>query len=511
MRLDIYLTKHHNIQSRNKAQELIGAKKIKINGSIITKPSFKIEDKEIDLEILEEEFYVSRSAYKLKYFLEDFNEIKFKNKIALDIGSSTGGFTQILLQQNVQSVTCVDVGTNQLHNTIKDDSRILICENTDIRDFKSDMKYDVITCDVSFISIHNILEQIDKLAKKEIVILFKPQFEVGIDVKRDRLGVVQDDKAIKKVTKIFIDTTLKLGWQLYFRQVSKIKGKNGNSEELFYFKKDNIVVNKNNITSIAIGGFDGMHLAHQALFNSLDENGAIIVIETGYANLSPKVHRADYSKYPIFYYPLENIKHLDGVKFISLLKEEYPSLKKIVVGYDFHFGTNRKYSTNNLKELFNGEVKVVNEVSFENIAVHSRVIRSYLGDGNIELANKLLDKEYKIVGTIISGQGLGKKQFVATMNLQCDDFLLPASGIYATKTIVDKIQYNSVSFVGHRVTTDGKFAVETHILDKDIDAICQTIQVKFFKKIRDNKKFEEYDKLKQQILKDIKDVKLFYI
>ncbi len=510
MRLDIYLTQHYNIQSRNKAQELISAKKIKINGSIITKPSFKIEDKNINLEILEDQFYVSRAAYKLKYFLEDFNEIKLKDKIALDIGSSTGGFTQILLQKGIKSVTCVDVGTNQLHDTIKDDKRILIYENTDIREFKSDIKYDVITCDVSFISIHNILEQINNLAKKEIIILFKPQFEVGADVKRNRAGVVQDTDAVKKVIKRFIDETFKLNWKLVYRQMSTLKGKNGNSEELFYFIKEDTKKTKKNITSIAIGGFDGMHLAHQALFNSLDKNGAIVVIETGYASLSPKTYREEYSHYPIFYYPLENIKHLDAVQFISLLKEEYPSLQKIVVGYDFHFGANRKYSTKHLKELFNAEVKVVDEVSFNNIAVHSRIIRSYLSNGEIELSNTLLDKEYKITGTVIKGQGLGKKQFVPTMNLKCNDFLLPASGIYATKTIVDKTQYNSVTFIGHRVTTDGKFAVETHILDKDIDATCPSIQIKFFKKIRDNKKFEEYKELQQQILKDIDDVKVFY-
>ncbi len=238
MRLDIYLTQNHNIQSRNKAQELIVAKKVKINNVIITKPSFKIEDKNINLQILEDQFYVSRSAYKLKYFLDDYQDINLKDKIALDIGSSTGGFTQILLQNNVKKVTCVDVGTNQLHDTIKNDSRIIMCENTDIRNFKSDIKYDIVTCDVSFISIHNILKNINDLAKKEIIILFKPQFEVGRDIKRDKLGVVQDEKAVILATKKFIDETHKLKWNLIYSNKSKLKGKEGNKEELFYFKKE---------------------------------------------------------------------------------------------------------------------------------------------------------------------------------------------------------------------------------------------------------------------------------
>ncbi len=253
-----------------------------------------------------------------------------------------------------------------------------------------------------------------------------------------------------------------------------------------------------------------MHLAHQALFDSLDNNGAIVVIETGYANLSPKTYRKDYTDFPIFYYPLEDIKHLDGVGFINLLKEEYPKLEKIVVGYDFHFGANRKYSISNLKKLFSGDVIVIDEVTHNNISIHSKTIRSYLTDGQIHIANKLLNKEYKITGSHIKGQGLGKKQFVSTINIKCNDFLLPQSGIYATVTIVNNISYNSVSFIGHRVSTDGKFAVETHLLDTDIEDINTNIQIKFLAKIRDNKKFEIYDELKQQILKDIKDTKLFH-
>ena len=253
-----------------------------------------------------------------------------------------------------------------------------------------------------------------------------------------------------------------------------------------------------------------MHVAHQALFNCLDSNGAIVVIETGYANLSPSVNREDYTNYPIFYYPLDKIKHLDGIEFINLLNEEYPNLTKIVVGYDFHFGANRKYSIADLKEFFDGEVIIIEEVSIDNIATHSREIRAYLSSGEIEIANKLLNKPYKIKGNAISGQGLGKKQFVPTINIKCTDFLLPQDGIYATKTIVNNREFDSVSFIGHRVTTDGTFAVETHILNKDIQSVNTQVQIKFFTKIRDNQKFEEYKKLQQQILKDIDDVKQFF-
>jgi 23S rRNA (cytidine1920-2'-O)/16S rRNA (cytidine1409-2'-O)-methyltransferase len=235
MRLDVYLTKYHNIQSRNKASELIKDKRIKIDGKIITKSSFKVEE-DMNIEILEDMIFVSRSAKKLKYFLDEI-ELDLQNKIALDIGSSTGGFTQVLLEYGIKEVSCVDVGSNQLHESIRDDKRIEIFENTDIREFNSNKAFDIITCDVSFISILNIIEDIDRLATKNIIILFKPQYEVGNDVKRNRAGVVQDQKAIDIARNNFISKSVQLSWNLITQAESKVAGKEGNIEELFYFQK----------------------------------------------------------------------------------------------------------------------------------------------------------------------------------------------------------------------------------------------------------------------------------
>lgn len=235
MRLDIYLTKNFDIQSRNKACELIKAKKIKVDDKIITKPSFLINEN-MNIKILEDEFYVSRAAYKLKYFLDDVH-IDIKNIKTLDIGSSTGGFTQILLENDVYSVDCVDVGSNQLHEKIKDDKRINFYENTDIRDFKSNIPYGLVTCDVSFISILNIIEDINRLCQKDIIILFKPQFEVGKGIKRDKKGVVKDKKAIALARDKFLAYCKTLNWKLEFNALSKLQGKDGNEEELFYFSK----------------------------------------------------------------------------------------------------------------------------------------------------------------------------------------------------------------------------------------------------------------------------------
>ncbi|MDN5114518.1 23S rRNA (cytidine-2'-O)-methyltransferase TlyA [Aliarcobacter butzleri] len=236
MRLDMYLTTNFNIQSRNKATELIKSNKVKCDGEIITKPSFNVLDFH-KIELLEDDFYVSRAAYKLKFFLQELKNFDLKDKNALDIGSSTGGFTQILLDNKIKKVTCVDVGTNQLHERIKYNDKINFFENTDIRNFESDEIFDIVTCDVSFISILNIIDAINTLASKDIIILFKPQFEVGSNVKRDKKGIVKDNNAIQKARDNFLNKTNILNWTLKYSNISKLQGKDGNVEEFFYFSK----------------------------------------------------------------------------------------------------------------------------------------------------------------------------------------------------------------------------------------------------------------------------------
>ncbi len=275
-------------------------------------------------------------------------------------------------------------------------------------------------------------------------------------------------------------------------------------------KNSSILINKKTITAIAIGGFDGMHLAHQELFKNLGDNGAVLVIESGYSTLTPKMHRQEYSKYPIYYYELSSIKSLSGEEFINLLKEEFPKLNNIVVGFDFCFGKNRKHCILELKSLFKGNVTVIKEVKIDNITAHSKIIRDYIKNGNILVANKLLNREYKVYGTQIKGQGLGSKSFVPTINIKVQDFLLPNEGVYASKTIINEREYNSVTFLGHRVTTDGTYAVETHILAEDIKNNYNFVEVKFYMKLRDNEKFDSFDELKTQILKDIELTKIFF-
>ena len=280
---------------------------------------------------------------------------------------------------------------------------------------------------------------------------------------------------------------------------------------LYQISLKGIIIKKDTITSIAIGGFDGMHLAHQELFSKLDNHGGIIVIQTTYANISPFRNREKHTQYPIYFYPLENIKHLNGKQFVGLLKEEFPNLKKIVVGFDFHFGHEAAYDSENLIDFFDGDVEIVKEYKIDNIAVHSRVIRDYLRNGNIEYANKLLGYNYELSGLVIEGQGLGKKQFFATINLKVSDYLIPQEGVYITKTLLNDQAYCSVTFIGHRVTTDGKFAVETHILENDFtQEVPKNVEIEFIAKIRDNHKYEKFEELKKQIKNDIESAKKWF-
>ena len=258
------------------------------------------------------------------------------------------------------------------------------------------------------------------------------------------------------------------------------------------------------VDSIAIGGFDGMHVGHQRLFDELGKNGSIVVIETGYANLTPAREREHYTHYPIVYYSLEDIRHLEGKEFVIMLQERFPHLKKIVVGYDFHFGKNRRYSHTSLGELFCGEVKVIEQVCIDGDSVHSHKIRAKLQIGDISGANRFLGHNYQIKGSVIKGQGIGQRDLVPTINLECHGYLLPSEGVYAALTRINDEEHfhPSVVFIGHRVTTDGSYAIESHILGEMI-VECSKAAISFVQFLRKNLKFESMESLKKSIDDDI--------
>ena len=382
MRFDLFVASRLNI-SRNKAAELIKSGKILLNGKICSKSSFEVgefdkfdgtdglnldEATGVNLKAgknsseaenqnlceanltdapqtardkariseqnlnsngakieLVGEIYVGRGALKLKSFLAAY-PLEVKGKNALDVGSSTGGFVQILLQNGVKSVTALDVGSSQLDESLRADSRVKVAENIDVREFatgcqsqvsdgkfdgskqnlktriepnfdpgKSNFaeqdgflgepsgsalassnlrqagdktgeansacvnlapkiqdaepdsstpknvapKFDLITCDVSFISLKEILPFIDALAGEncDIVLLFKPQFEVGRSAKRNKKGVVTDAKAVREARAKFELAAANLGWIMRQMLECEVKGKEGNAEFFYAFNK----------------------------------------------------------------------------------------------------------------------------------------------------------------------------------------------------------------------------------------------------------------------------------
>lgn len=199
-RLDKYLVEQGYFESRNRALDAIKRGKVFVNG-IVAKASHKC-DKNCSIDIDAEKFYVSRAAKKLELFLAEY-PLDMAGKKALDIGSSTGGFVQILLENEVASVACVDVGSNQLHHSLRDNEKVTVFEETDIRDFNPCAPFEMVTCDVSFISILQIIDAIDRLSVADMILLFKPQFEVGRGVKRDSRGVVVNQEAIAEAKMVF--------------------------------------------------------------------------------------------------------------------------------------------------------------------------------------------------------------------------------------------------------------------------------------------------------------------
>lgn len=233
MRLDLNVSKKLGI-SRNKAATLIKNGKVSVDGCAVLKPSFEIECQ--DVQVSQMPLYVSRAGDKLHFFLQEY-PLDVRDKTCLDIGSSTGGFVEVLLKNGAKEVTAVDVGSEQLHKSLRDDKRVKLFENQDIREFGIDATYDIVTCDVSFISFKDIAFYMDKFAKKDIIILFKPQFEVGRGVKRSKKGVVKDEKAIIKAKDEFEKVACEYGWELRFISNSKVAGKEGNVESFYAYKK----------------------------------------------------------------------------------------------------------------------------------------------------------------------------------------------------------------------------------------------------------------------------------
>ncbi len=240
MRLDVEVVQRGLAESRQKAQELIRSGVVYVNSAVAKKTSLSVtEDDKIKIlgEVLK---YVGRGGLKLECALDNF-PLDVSNKICVDIGASTGGFTDCLLQNGAKKVYAVDVGHGQLHSSLQNREDVVSLEGVNIKDLSLEMLDDIpefICCDVSFISLSVVIEKISALFKNafECVLLVKPQFEAGKQ-NIGKNGVVKDKKAHVNVISKILECCQRNGITPIGVCKSSITGGEGNVEYLLYGKK----------------------------------------------------------------------------------------------------------------------------------------------------------------------------------------------------------------------------------------------------------------------------------
>jgi 23S rRNA (cytidine1920-2'-O)/16S rRNA (cytidine1409-2'-O)-methyltransferase len=235
-RLDQELVARQLTSTRSQAESYIKLGYVKVNNNFITKPGFLVLDGD-KVQITIAEQYVSRAALKLAS-VADKLKLDFKDKTVLDVGSSTGGFTDFALKHGAKKVVAVEVGTNQLHPSLQGNPKIELHEQTDIRDFKSKDVIDIVVADVSFISLRTILPAVAELCDKntEIAVMLKPQFEANAkDVNK---GVIKNDNLRRKILKDFEEWS-KVQFKIIDKADSEVSGAKGNLERFYLLKKIN--------------------------------------------------------------------------------------------------------------------------------------------------------------------------------------------------------------------------------------------------------------------------------
>ena len=233
-RLDVALAQRGLVATRSQAESYIKLGKVKVNGKILNKPSILVSDDDA-LEVRGEEQYVSRAALKLESVARKL-KLDFTDKTVLDVGSSTGGFTDYALKHGAIKVIAVDVGTGQLHLSLRSDSRIELHEKTDIRDFSTAQQLDIIMIDVSFISLRLILPAVVRLSGKntQVAAMLKPQFEAS--PREVNKGIIKNDAIRRKVLRDFEQWT-RQHFMIIDKADSEVAGAKGNRERFYLLRK----------------------------------------------------------------------------------------------------------------------------------------------------------------------------------------------------------------------------------------------------------------------------------
>lgn len=254
MRADLYLFQNGYVKSRQKAKSLIEEGNVKINGTVISKPSVEIGNDEIIVEIQDACPYVSRGGLKLEAILK-LTDARVENKVCLDIGASTGGFTHCLILNGAKRVFAVDSGTAQLDSMLLKDSRVVSMENYNARNLCIEdigELVDIITIDVSFISQNLIMPSAASLLNEDGIYysLIKPQFEVGRAL-IGKGGIVKDKKARLFAIKSVLECARQCGLVCTMLCKSPIQGGDGNVEYLAMLSKNGCWISDEYIKKIA--------------------------------------------------------------------------------------------------------------------------------------------------------------------------------------------------------------------------------------------------------------------
>jgi len=278
----------------------------------------------------------------------------------------------------------------------------------------------------------------------------------------------------------------------------------------------------------ALGDFVGVHIGHIAVIETAVKNcdkftPAVYTFTQNCKNAKLITDNAEKEKIilslgikKVIFDDFETIKTLSPLQFVKNILIDKYNIKTIVCGIDFKFGKNASGDINTLSTLCNEyglKLITVDCIDEKGKKISSSSIRSAIQDGDMSTANKLLGRRFKITGPVLQGKGLGHKQNTPTVNLKFDDnSIIPAFGVYITKTFVDKNVYNSITNIGIRPSVEQTHIpnIETNIFDFDCDLYGKTITVEFIKMIRSEMKFESVDKLFEQIEKDIAQAKQYF-
>ena len=282
---------------------------------------------------------------------------------------------------------------------------------------------------------------------------------------------------------------------------------------------------------ITIGTFDGVHLGHRTILSQLNEIAKKVNGESTLITFFPHpryvlyaedqdmrlLNTLDEKKTLLEEIGIDNLivheftKKFSRIKSSNFIRDilvEKLKVHTLIIGYNHHFGRNREGSFDeliSLAELYDFKIEMISAQNYEDATVSSTKIRQLIEKGDIEKANNYLGYEYFVNGEVIIGNGVGNDLGFPTANILVKNKwkLLPIDGVYAVKVIVDGSLFNGMMNIGKKPTVNGKYkSLEVNIFNFSSDIYGKEIKIRFFKRVRDEKKFESLDSLKKQLVRD---------